>query len=126
MFHWLRKKHSGFNRNIFRFWDGEKERAVDPLAVFRSILSDKDFNLKEDMTLMEEVAELTEAGKDCEAITTLDLLEAQDRAATAVRRALGVPVYSENGKPGFTTIDAIDTLHQLLEYMGDQKKSTNT
>lgn len=98
-------------RGIFRFWDGTKERAIDPLAAYRKLLSYPGLDIQADAAR----AELGES--DSIAI----LLQAS-------REALGVEPFRQ--LPDGSFVGMLDeeveaAIGRLHAYMGELKKSTS-
>jgi hypothetical protein len=40
-------------REIFRFWDGQKVRGADPIAAWRALIADPDFDIERDTAMLE-------------------------------------------------------------------------
>lgn len=54
MLGWLRRRAFNKNRLIFRFFDGEKSRWVDPLAAWFSLRNDSEFVADEHFPLLDD------------------------------------------------------------------------
>lgn len=97
-------------REIFRFFDGTRERSVDPIKILRAISSDPEF-------LPEKHFELAQEGDG----------EAQGITIAAARRIFGLDEFTDtNGKiTGTTDGEALGILSDFAEYVSTLKKSTN-
>lgn len=93
------------SRQIFRFWDGQRDRAADPLVIYRAIETDPQFNVEVDSALLE-------AGDS----------EATVRAVGAVQRAFGVKDFDHGG---LLESEALALLVEFYEFLALLKKSTS-
>ncbi len=92
------------NRRIYRYWDGRRRRAADPMVVYQRLLSCDDFDI-------ETTPQLAEAGD----------LEAAETTADAVRHAFDLPAF--NGWEGLTILECMDLLGVYLGYLLALKKN---
>jgi hypothetical protein len=87
MFGWLfRRNLSGYtqgDRDIFPYWDGQRQRNGDPLAIDRLLLTDPAFDAKLDPQISR--------------VPTLDGLKAAGRIVDATRKAFGIKPLEEGG-----------------------------
>lgn len=97
----------GDDRAIFRFHDGRRWRAVDPLVVYRALDAHPTFNWSSDPLLIER-----------------DDDEALQRCVTAVRDAFGLPLF--DGKHGLTESECYALLQDFTGYVGYVKKKRDT
>jgi hypothetical protein len=129
--------HSKTERQIFRFWNGEKETAVDPLAVFRKLSSWPGLNLTSDVQAIEMLqgyfAKLEKDPKVADSEVQKQVLkaglEAWERVLGATRHALGVEAFrldDEGVERGMTDEETMSTFHELLGYLGTLKKNTSS
>ena len=105
---------SAEERNIYRFFDGEKVRGVDPLAVWRKMCSQQGTDI---------IADLNSLGSE-----NADF-EAMARVLNAARIALGVEEFSDDGvsQKGLLDSEVMDAIHGLSAYMDElQKKTSNS
>lgn len=80
MFNFIRNYFYNRSRLIFHFRDGKTVRGADPIAVWRAILADPDFDVEKDSTLIE-----------------LNDEAAWRRCINAVRNAFSIPDFSAGG-----------------------------
>jgi len=113
LINWWKNRAREKSRAIFRYWDGKKERAIDPIVVFNRLDDDPVF-------VMERHARLIESKNEKEA------REAIDVTAAAVCRAFQVSDYNEKAKEGLTVTERIDLLTEFLLYADTLKKNINT
>lgn len=92
-------------REIFTFWDGNKPRSADPIAVYRSLKDDPKFNIDVHPALVD-------AG-DVDAIGI---------TAAAVRSAFGVKSLDAGG---LTEQECISLLLQYFNWVDSVKKKDN-
>ncbi len=92
-------------RGIFRFWDGQKERAVDPFEILRAIANDPEFVLERDSSLMIK-------GDD----------DATQITVRCVRRAFDVKHFNEGG---LLEDECLQLIEGFYEFLGALKKNTN-
>lgn len=108
---------NGYSRRewlIFRFWDGTREVAADPLRISRGLLNVPGLNLEEDIKLATLANPM--AGKAAD--------EAVARLVGAVQSVFGVKEFrEERGKAeGLTDFECIQLLNTFGAYIGDLKK----
>lgn len=95
------------DRRIFRYWDGSKERAIDPLEAWAAVQADPEFSLAKH-------PDLIDAGvADAIAITV-----------RAARRIFDVPAWSESSK-GLTAGECLALMIGFWNYVADLKKNTS-
>jgi hypothetical protein len=92
-------------RLLFRFWDGEKSRAADPLSLLRNLDLHQTFNLENSIPLI--------AKGDSKTI---------GEAILAIREVFGVKAWSES-QPGLTEGETVDLLFSFLEFNQVLKKN---
>lgn len=84
--------YSARERAIFRFWDGRRTRAVDPLAVQRTLLAVEGFDPENDAKRADLVLKGGPGSDHPEALAALF------RVVDATRRAFGVLPFREWGR----------------------------
>lgn len=104
----VRGRRQERNREIFRYWDGTRERGADPIKALRGMLGDERFNV-------ETHPDLALAGD----------LEASEICLKTVRRVFGIEEFSEaNGaEHGLTDGETLKVLFAFGEYMDTLKKN---
>lgn len=93
-------------QSIYKYHDGEKEVAADPIKLHIKLLENKDFEI-----LMKQAA--TDGGPKHE----LARLKAFDQLADIVRAAFGVPSFSMD--------NALRLVIDFLQYLEEVKKKLN-
>lgn len=110
MFSWFKRKqrYSARERAIFRFWDGQGWKGVDPLTVTSALLNDHDLDNDFKLALV----------KCPETQPTLM------RIADKVRAAFRIPPFSEmDGKAiGLTNDELLSLLADFHTFLDDLKK----
>jgi hypothetical protein len=101
----LRRWYFARGREIFRFWDGRRQRRIDPVMVWRALLAHPRFDLERDTTLLE-------VGLDSAWQNTLD----------ATREALGVLPHAEGG---LTERETIQLCQSFCVYALELKKNSS-
>lgn len=109
LFRWLRNRR----RNIFRFHDGIRNRAIDPLVAWRIMWEHPECNPEVDF---EPAVGLAPDGSRVKFDNG-----AQDRVLKMAREMFGLKPYSE-GSPGLTVAETIELLWSFLAYMRSLKK----
>jgi len=99
--------HRRDTRAIFRYFDGTKQRGIDPIAAFRSLVAHPDYD-------PESTPLLVGAG-DAAAYATM---------LKAARQVFGVTAWSEDGG-GLTETETIELLISFGAYLNSLKKSGN-
>lgn len=101
-----------FNRRraIFRYWDGSRDRSIDPMVPYRRLISHEEFNWETTPILIEQ---------DDEKVSS----EALRVTALAVREAFEVPIHGASG--GLTEWECLELLQAFVFSMMGLKKSTN-
>ena len=109
MFNWLLQKR----RRIFRFWDGSRWRAVDPLRAWRLLWNHPTCSPEKDF------------GPATGAHPDKFEPDAQDRVLGMIQDMFGVKPWSED-TPGLTIDETLNLLWDFIRYMNDLKKKPNT
>lgn len=110
MFGWFKRWRMNRGRAIFRFWDGQRDRAADPLVVFRALLEHPEFDWEKTPLLLE--IDDPKISGDALRVT-----------ADAVRKAFGVRDLLDGG---LTEGECTQLLIQFTAYIGALKKSTSS
>jgi hypothetical protein len=103
-----KKKSKGFSKRerfIFTFWDGEKNRKVDPLEVQQRLVSNTELDLEIDLKIIQ-----TSAPNAPEALT---------RLCSGVRSAFKVKEFDDGG---LLQAECLALLIAYSMYMSDLKK----
>ncbi|HEY1601733.1 MAG TPA: hypothetical protein VGG64_19185 [Pirellulales bacterium] len=98
-------------REIFRYWDGTKERGADPLVVLRALVTDSEFDIKTD-------PELAAQG----------IADATDRTLKAIRRVLSVRPWETlacGKEVGLTDAETLELLSDFGLYLDGLKKNSS-
>lgn len=107
MFGWLtdaiRRWRRNKSRNVFRFFDGRRTRAVDPYAVWRHLDTHETFKW-EDMDLADEGDK-----------------EAADRCINATYEAFSIPRF-DGMSSTLTAGEALEVMSEYGKWMSDSKK----
>ena len=98
---WRKKRE----RDIFPFWDGKRDRKADPLAAYRALKADPEFNIDVDTELVASAGDLDSSAK----------------MAAATRRAFGVPPFEAGG----LTEGECNTLFWAFMLYLNEKKNTD-
>lgn len=115
LFSWLRKRRERreierfeAQRNLFRFWDGRKWRAVDPWSTWRAIVNCKTFDFSNRLFLVE-------AGEDDEVRACV----------SALCQIFGVERYNDETKVGMTDWEILSIYLALRNDCDALKKNTS-
>jgi hypothetical protein len=101
-------------RRVFRFWDGDQWRSIDPLPAWRALFNDPNLDLAEDFGVFTDQEEK---------YTVEQQSEAGSRIIASARRAFIMPVY--DGKHGATESDCYGAVLRLGDWMDRVKKNTS-
>jgi hypothetical protein len=103
-------------RNIYRYTNGSKEVAADPLVIQRRMAQDPDFDAETDLKLLSQVSNPDEC------------LKAFERLVTAGRRAFGVGEFrEENGvQTGLLDEEVCELLADFSSWQLELKKNIVT
>jgi hypothetical protein len=112
----------GDSRAIFRYWDGEKWRLIDPVLANRAIWNDEACDLAADFKII--INPPLPDGKGF-MHSSEEVIEAENRIADLTRRVFGLTAWSES-QPGLTHYETHDLLDAFVEYIADLKKKRNT
>lgn len=112
MFGWL-TNWFGDGRNIFRYWDGKKQRAVDPAVAWRRMFEFPDCDIEKDF------GPATCIGANGERVDFDPA--AQQRVLLMTRDMFKVQEWDEN-VPGLTVDETFELLLRFLHYMNALKK----
>lgn len=105
MFNWLRRWQRNRRREIFRYWDGRKNRVADPIRVWREIIADPEFEIERDAGLME-----------------VNDREAWVRCVNATRRILGIPEFEQGG---LTEDETVQQFQAFCVFVATLKKNSS-
>lgn len=123
MLGWLRSLVSRFrsdDRCLFRYFDGVKQRAIDPVAAYRLLWITEGCDLLADSTTARNP--LLPDGKPFYPIT--EVYAAEDRLRAMTRKIFGVQAWSE-GTPGLTVDETDFLLNSFMAFCADLKKKRN-
>ena len=101
----LYRRLFGPSRGIFRFWDGQRYRAVDPFVILANIEADHELNLELDSALV--------LAGDSAAIA---------RTVRATRRAFGVKDFASGG---LLEAECLELIGDFYDFLGALKKNTS-
>lgn len=92
------------SRDIFEYWDGEKNRKIDPLQAWYRLIGESDSDVIED-------CDLAARGQ----------MEARQRLSDAVRSAFEIKQYTDS-QPGLTDTELSELLVSFWKYVDSLKK----
>lgn len=98
MFNWIRRWYRNRNRAIFRYWDGQRWRAADPIEIYRGIKQHPEFNI-------DRHPQLHDAGDD----------DATRICLQATRDVFGVKPFAEGGLTETETIEVLGTYFDWIQ-----------
>jgi hypothetical protein len=121
---------------VFRFHDGSKQTAVDPIAVFRKLQGYPGLNLVADLKALELFqSQLTKLEKDDDKPESelqkkikANGLESWDRLLAATRSAFGVREFhvdAEGKDAGMTDAEVMNLFMSFWAYLDSVKKNTS-
>lgn len=110
MFSFFRRKS---RREIYPYWDGQKQRFVDPVVAWRAMWEDPDCNPEADFG---PATGIDSQGRPAEFDPA-----SQDKVLAMIRRMFGVKSWSEN-VAGLTVNETFELLWDFLRYMDSLKK----
>jgi hypothetical protein len=122
MLGWLRNLFSrGDDRLLFRYWDGVKQRAIDPVGAYRRVWNDDQCNLLSDATTARNPP-----GPEGTAFYPFsEVIAAEDRLRELTRRVFDVKEWTES-QPGLTLDETDLLLNNFLSFCADLKKKRST
>ncbi len=101
---WLFKPRQP-TRGIFRFWDGQRDRTIDPFEILRAIENDPEFVLERDGALLV-------VGDD----------DSIQKTVRCVRRAFVVKHFNEGG---LLEAECLELIERFYEFLSSLKKNIN-
>lgn len=109
-------------RQIFRFFDGKRERGADPLAVIRALNSHPEFD---PATTPTEATAPDLPGTTAEDRRRLDAAASAAAALTAraTLEAFGVKPYDDDTGEGLTEGEALNLFSEFHDWLEAQKKN---
>jgi len=105
---WRRRHAARRDRAIFKYWDGTRTRAVDPMVVYRVLACHPTF-------IWRDHPRQVERDHDALRITL-----------GAIRDAFDVKPLSADGKHGISEGETLGLLVQFSEFLESAKKNTNS
>lgn len=113
-------------RNIFKFHDGQKDRAADPIAVYRAIHSHPSVNVVRAVEVIHEANQLIAKEGEEAAAKKIDQAEywnAYGQIVRATASALEVSLWSESNPDGMTEEMVFELYNQFSAFSDAQKKT---
>lgn len=123
MLGWIRSLGSLFrsdDRCLFRYFDGIKQRSIDPVAAYRLLWITEDCDLLADSTTARNPS--LPDGKPFYPIA--EVYAAEDRLRSMTRKIFGVQAWSE-ASPGLTVDETDALLNNFMLFCADLKKKRN-
>ena len=105
LINWWKNRAREKSRAIFRYWDGKKERAIDPMLAWQGLISDVEFNLDTHPAQIDR-------GE----------IEAIQVGSRTVQRVFAVKPVDEGG---LTQLESLDLLVDYFDYLDTLKKNIN-
>jgi hypothetical protein len=97
-------------REIFKYHDGERERAADPVAIMRAMANHPTLDLQQNVQEMQ--------AEDLKVQTSATVV-----AVNATREIFGVKPWSEENPDGLTEMETLDLLAEFVNYSAELKKN---
>jgi len=108
------------DRGIFRYWDGFKQRAIDPVLAYRQLMNDQECQLFSDVATARNPKL-----QDGSAMYPIEeVLAAEDRHRALTRKVFGLKEWNEN-QHGLTLDETDDVLNKFFVYCDELKKKRN-
>lgn len=104
-------------RELFRYWDGAKQRSIDPVATWRKIWA----NDKCDLSLAAATTVNPVQADGTRFYPIEAVYAAEDQIRDLTRDIFGVKAWDES-TPGLTVDETDELLNRFLAYCGDLKK----
>lgn len=122
---WLRRlfarRPTASTRGLFAYWDGEKERHIDPLVAWRAIWSHSACDFANDAKTA-----LDPKGPDGQPLLPrAAVLDAEDKITGMTRDVFGVREWTE-AAPGLTLDETNTLLARFLAFISELKKKRNS
>lgn len=105
-------------RAIFRFWDGERKRSIDPMVVYRRLNDHPRFDWDSDPKLFENIG-------DERPLIRQAAENAIQKCVEATRDAFEVRAFDGIGGGGLTEVETMSLFESFCGYMGVLKKNTD-
>lgn len=106
-------------REIFRYWDGARWRAIDPMVAHRAIWATPDW-LQDAKVATNPISDTGEPFYPAAMV-----LEAEDRLRNMVRQVFDVEAWTED-TPGLTLLETDKLLTDFIAFCDDLKKKLKT
>lgn len=120
MWEWFKGLFIRDERCLFRYFDGVKQRAIDPVATHRLVWNDSDCNLLGDSATAND-PKLADGSRF---YPLSEVHAAEDRLRTMTRKVFGVKEWSES-QSGLTVDETDQLLANFLRFCDDFKKKRN-
>jgi len=120
MWEWFKGLFVRDERCLFRYFDGVKKRAIDPVATYRLLWTTGDCDLLADSTTARNP--LLADGTPFYPIA--EVYAAEDRLRAMTRKIFGVQEWAE-GRPGLTVDETDALLNSFMAFCADLKKKRN-
>lgn len=121
MLDWLLSWFRRDERCLFRYWDGSRRRAIDPVAAYRLLWTSPDCDLVTDAATARNPLK-----EDGEPLYPIGMVyEAENRLRSMTRTIFGVKEWTET-TPGLTVDETDELLNSFMAFCGELKKKRNT
>lgn len=117
MWGWLLSLVRRDDRCLFHYWDGVKQRSIDPVVAHRGLWRDKICNFADDGPLSCNPKD--QNGNPVFPIEAV--IEAEDRVRDLGRRVFGVKAYGD-GQPGLTCMELDELMSRFVVFSAELKK----
>lgn len=109
------------DRELFAYWDGHKQRRIDPLVAWRELWADPDI----DLGRVIQVAMNPQKGDGTPFYPDADVADAEAQLLSLIRKVFGVKEWRED-VPGLTINETMDLFGQYMTYRTEIKKKRST
>lgn len=116
---WLRNWWRNRQRAIFHYWDGKRNRRIDPMVVYRRLDEHPEFDWDNDTKLFANIGDERKMLRDAAE-------EAMQKCIAATREAFAVSAFDSVSGCGLTEMETLSLFESFCVYMGVLKKSTGT
>lgn len=118
--------YSKRERRIFRFFDGTRDRGIDPALVYRRLIAEAEFDIESDIKAIDSVNIASDDAAGAAARKAG--LQAFARVVGQIRAAFGVKAFDDtNGQEmGLMDDECIALLQSFMDWMNELEKKTES
>ena len=116
MFNWIRRRRHKRRRELFKYFDGKRQRSIDPMRAYRALMGDPEFDWETHPVEMDNLDSEDEFARKMAS-------DASDATLKAIRDVFDVREWDDRTETGLTEADTVAILIDFVAYLDAVKKN---